>query len=28
MSEAPFYAFSPNHKPAFPDPNGGIKLYD
>ena len=30
MSEAPFYAFSPDNdsKPAFPDPHGGVKLYD
>lgn len=30
MSEAPFYAFARNEsdKPVFPDPTGGIKLYD
>ena len=28
MSQAPFYAFATGDKPAFPDPNGGIKLYD
>jgi pimeloyl-ACP methyl ester carboxylesterase len=30
MSEAPFYAFAekPTDKPVFPDPKGGIKLYD
>ena len=28
VSEAPFYAFSENNKPKFPDPHGGIKLYD
>ena len=28
MSQAPFYAFATGDKPAFPDPNSGIKLYD
>lgn len=28
MSEAPFYAFAKGEKPQFPDPTGGIKLYD
>ncbi len=28
ISEAPFYAFSLGEKPKFPDPAGGIKLYD
>lgn len=28
ISEAPFYAFSRGEKPNFPDPFGGIKLYD
>lgn len=28
MSEAPFYAFAKGDKPAFPDPTGGVKLYD
>lgn len=28
ISEAPFYAFAKDDKPRFPDPNGGIKLYD
>lgn len=28
ISQAPFYAFSENPKPKFPDINGGIKLYD
>lgn len=28
ISEAPFYAFSLGEKPKFPDPVGGIKLYD
>lgn len=28
MSEAPFYAFKDKDKPLFPNPNGGIKLYD
>ncbi|HLL60422.1 MAG TPA: hypothetical protein VK338_01785 [Candidatus Nitrosocosmicus sp.] len=28
MSEAPFYAFSQGEKILFPDPNGGIKLYE
>lgn len=28
MSEAPFYAFSKSGKPEFPDPTGGVKLYD
>lgn len=28
ISEAPFYAFSKGQKPKFPDPFGGIKLYD
>ena len=28
MSEAPFYAFGTGEKPVFPDPAGGIKLYD
>ncbi len=27
MSEAPFYAFSQESKPLFPDPSGGIVLY-
>lgn len=28
MSEAPFYAFCDNPQIKFPDPKGGIKLYD
>ena len=28
MSQAPFYAFSEEPKPKFPNPNGGVKLYD
>lgn len=28
MSHAPFYAFSDNPEITFPDPKGGIKLYD
>lgn len=28
MSEAPFYAFTKDSKPKFPDPRGGIKLYE
>lgn len=28
ISQAPFYAFGKGKKPAFPDPRGGIKLYD
>lgn len=28
ISEAPFYAFAKGEKPLFPDPKGGIKLYD
>jgi alpha/beta superfamily hydrolase len=28
ISQAPFYAFCDDSKPAFPDNNGGIKLYD
>lgn len=28
ISEAPFYAFAKSNKPNFPDPKGGIKLYD
>lgn len=28
LSEAPFYAFAKGEKPQFPDPTGGIKLYD
>lgn len=28
MSEAPFYAFAMDDRPKFPDPTGGIKLYD
>ncbi len=28
ISEAPFYAFNQGEKPLFPDPIGGIKLYE
>lgn len=28
MSQAPFYAFAAGERPDFPNPNGGIKLYD
>jgi len=28
FSQAPFYAFSVEPKPKFPDPKGGIKLYE
>lgn len=28
ISQAPFYAFGIGEKPLFPNPNGGIKLYD
>lgn len=28
ISQAPFYAFGKGEKPPFPDPEGGIKLYD
>jgi len=28
MSEAPFYAFTVGQKPQFPDPAGGIRLYN
>lgn len=28
ISEAPFYAFSKDNRPLFPDSNGGIKLYE
>lgn len=28
ISQAPFYAFGIGEKPFFPDPEGGIKLYD
>ena len=28
MSQAPFYAFATGERPDFPNPNGGIKLYD